>query len=237
MNAAPPLNQVSCIISKFQHRAFSPFQQVDAGPHLPQCIKPPEEGKDYYWGRGVREAPDPEATSRAMGSTDLPCVNVVRERVPAETYIEHARAVSRGDPHSSAPPPPPLPAAEGQQPQLAIADGAPPLTGADFLGPDPGPDDWKPQPQAPSSAPPLAWAVQQAFEMCGPLPDEQAYRAAVPPRQRRRPAIVPARAGRGRGAAASSHWEQDWWEEEGEWWSSQPWDSDWWWQSGWSERG
>ena len=60
---------------------MQPFHEVDAGPNLPQPLKTKDEGADYYYGRGVREAPDVDVSLLRFGGQDLPRTDVMRERV------------------------------------------------------------------------------------------------------------------------------------------------------------
>ena len=70
-------------VGRLKKRAFSQSQQVDAGPWLPQCVQPPEQAAEYYYGRGAREASDWEMTAHFLGSRDLPRVNAEMEKFSA----------------------------------------------------------------------------------------------------------------------------------------------------------
>ena len=69
-----------------------PVPEVDAGPWLPQCVKPAHEGEEGFYGRAVREPPDTEAAQTTLGARDLPRVNARRDRAEnRERMVEGAQ--------------------------------------------------------------------------------------------------------------------------------------------------
>ena len=70
------------------------FPQVDAGPWLPQCVKPVNEGEEGFYGRAVREPPDHQAAKRALGARDLPRINARRQLVGHEAFADPPGAFS-----------------------------------------------------------------------------------------------------------------------------------------------
>ena len=72
--------------------SIQPVPEVDAGPWLPQCVKPAHEGAEGFYGRAVREPPDTEAAQMALGARDLPRVNARRDRAEnRERIMERAQ--------------------------------------------------------------------------------------------------------------------------------------------------
>ena len=61
--------------------SFQPLREVDAGPHLPQPTKVEYQGEKYWYGRGVREAPDQDVQILALGERDLARTDVRRDRI------------------------------------------------------------------------------------------------------------------------------------------------------------
>ena len=99
MGAFSHLDQRSYVVGRFLLEVlasfnFQPSPQVDAGPWLPQCVKSVDEGKEGFYGRAVREPPDPEAAQRALGDRDLPRVNARREMVGREAFRDPPGAFS-----------------------------------------------------------------------------------------------------------------------------------------------
>ena len=61
--------------------SFQPFQEVDAGPNLPQPLKVEHEGADYFFGRAVREPPDTDLNVLRFSAQDMPRLDVERARI------------------------------------------------------------------------------------------------------------------------------------------------------------
>ena len=59
-----------------------------AGPALPQPVKVKDEGNDYWYGRGVREAPDLDMQVLSLGGQDLPRTDVRRDRIDRRFWDE-----------------------------------------------------------------------------------------------------------------------------------------------------
>ena len=64
--------------------SFQPFFKVDAGPWLPQPVKTKDEGEAYFYGRGVREAPDTDVSVLRFADRDLPRTDVEKARIDAK---------------------------------------------------------------------------------------------------------------------------------------------------------
>ena len=94
---------------------------MDAGPSLPQPTKVEQQGTDYWWGRGVREAPDTDMTVCAWGGKDLDRTDAQRDKIDPRRVAEVTSVAASSGDASAAPSaevasmglPPPAPASAG----------------------------------------------------------------------------------------------------------------------------